>query len=223
MWIGSFSLCALKSGTEASTQARKPFMSHVPRAVELAVALGERERVARPALAFDRHAVAMAGKPDAASCRRRSWRRGSPLPVLGGPASRRRRGCRDSSGRTRSASRFDFALVVSKPTSLRADPHAGEANGLLSQGCSLRVGPRPRSPERSARRISRGLYRLDLAVARSASSRANRSARGRRETLSTARSKAIGLALTVGEPYSATAGGRRSLPPWRVAQNCTAS
>ena len=31
MWIGSFSLRDLNSGTEASTQARKPFMSQVPR------------------------------------------------------------------------------------------------------------------------------------------------------------------------------------------------
>ena len=35
-------------------------------AIELAVTRGKRERVARPSLAFDRDAVAMAGKPDAA-------------------------------------------------------------------------------------------------------------------------------------------------------------
>ena len=31
MWIGSFSLRDLNSGTEASTQAMKPFMSQLPR------------------------------------------------------------------------------------------------------------------------------------------------------------------------------------------------
>ena len=66
MWIGSFSVRAWNSGTEASTQARKPFMSQEPRPIKLAVAERERERIACPALALDRHAVAVSGEADAA-------------------------------------------------------------------------------------------------------------------------------------------------------------
>ena len=61
-----FQLPRLESGTAASTQAIKPFMSQAAAAVKLAVALGQREGVGRPALAFDRHAIAVAREPDAA-------------------------------------------------------------------------------------------------------------------------------------------------------------
>ena len=61
MWIGSFSVRDVKSGTEARTQARKSL--HVARtaAIELAVAKLELERIARPGLAVDGNAVAVAG------------------------------------------------------------------------------------------------------------------------------------------------------------------
>ena len=88
-------------------------------AVELAVTRGERERVASPSLAFDRDAVAMAGKPDAALAISRSdgGEQARLRSVLRGDQGRGNAVALEMSVLTYSMSfRFDFALVVSKAT-----------------------------------------------------------------------------------------------------------
>src|SRR5262245_17668891 len=88
MCTGSLSWCDMKShGGEDTTE--KPLHIADATAVELAVSRGECKGIASPGLAFNRDAIAMAGKPDPAFTGRPDGRKQTRLsPVLRGDQRR---------------------------------------------------------------------------------------------------------------------------------------
>ena len=106
-------------------------------AIEPAVPLGQRERVAVPFLAGHRHDIGMAGQDDAAAlgpAAGRSWRRGWPCPRRRCCASRQCRAARDSRQTQSISSRFERAEVVSNATrrSRISTAGASRSSGLSS-------------------------------------------------------------------------------------------